>query len=96
MKFSKIKIYQNIWILGCYFHQEFCIDIANYKIIPIEAHEPSNLRKNPFYEEEIYYMMLDDIYDYNYYLHDKFCNNSIKKEYDLSAEDCEKLRDFFQ
>lgn len=96
MKFSRIKIYQSIWILGCYFHQKFCIDISNHKIIPIEAHEPSNLRKNPFYGEEIYYMMLNDIYDYNYYLHDKkFCNNSIKKEYDLSAEDCEKLMDFF-
>ena len=46
------------------------------------------------YGEKIYYLMLDDIFDYNYYLHDKFCENSIKNEYNLSDKDSKRLLDF--
>ena len=95
MKSRKIKIYQSIHILEIYFHQEFCIDFEDKKIIPIEVSEPYNPKKNPFYGEKIYYLMLDDIFDYNYYLHDKFCDNSIKNEYNLSEEDSKRLLNFF-
>lgn len=66
MKSRKIKIYQSIHILEIYFHQEFLIDFDDNKIIPIEVSEPYNPKKNPFYGEKIYYLMLDDIFDYNY------------------------------
>ena len=95
MKSHKIKIYQSIHILEIYFHQEFCIDFDDNKIIPIEVSEPYNPKKNPLYGEKIYYLMLDDIFDYNYYLHDKFCDNSIKNEYTLSDKDSKRLLNFF-
>lgn len=48
MKSHKIKIYQSINILEIYFHQEFCIDFDDNKIIPIEISEPYNPEKKSF------------------------------------------------
>lgn len=96
MKYYKLTIYQTITLLNSYFRQKFCIDLNNNKIFPIESSDPYNYRRNPFYGEKVYFMMLEDIFDYNNYLHDdKFCNNSINKEYNLSNEDSKRLFDFF-
>ena len=48
MKSRKIKIYQSIHILEIYFHQEFCIDFEDKKIIPIEVSEPYKKKKKSF------------------------------------------------
>ena len=92
---NKIDIYQYIELLNTGFIQNFCIDLDNNKIVPIDSSEPFNRGKDPWEGEDIYYAMLDDIFDYNYFLRDLFCDNSIKKEYNLSNEDSKRLISFF-
>lgn len=95
MKSGKIKIYQRISLLNSGFMQEFYIDLDNHKIVPIDSTNHFNRGKDPWEGEEIYYLMLDDLFDFDYFLHDKFCDNSIKDEYAFSNENHEKLIAFF-